>query len=250
MGHQNSCRLRNLNAIVWPEVDLNTLSFALSTEPVVSLTIGMLSSSLLVILAGVCLVDRHLRRACLAFIAFALLMTLAWWRLQAPWLALAEALLGALLTSMALLHGLGKLRSERGLSDVDARRSWSLSPVRVAAALAWLALVGSAVWILLVDTELSASTDTVRRSLLPAGLAVAALGLWAFAHHRHPFRRLLAFNVLGSGVFLLLATLSGPSAEVQGLILVGLVVALSGTVLGILLLRRLHELDADSGVDL
>ena len=221
-----------------------------------SLSGGLLSAGLLVILAGACLVDRHLLRACLAFIAFALLMALAWWRLEAPWLTLAEALLGAVFTGMALLYGLGRLGSERALPGMDARRAWRWSPTRGAAALAWLVLAGSAVWILLGDAELAAATEMVRRPLLAAGLAIMALGLWGFAHHRHLIRRLLAFNVLGSGVFLLLVGLAGPVAEVQGLILVGLVVALVGTVLGALLLRRLYNmegrlsLDAEPGGDL
>ncbi|MCA1769803.1 MAG: hypothetical protein LC652_07590, partial [Halomonas sp.] len=50
---------------------------------------------LLVTLAGCCLLDRHLRRACLAFIVFALVMSFAWWQLGVPWLAAGEALLGA-----------------------------------------------------------------------------------------------------------------------------------------------------------
>lgn len=214
-----------------------------------SLAGGLLSASLLVILAGICLLDRHLLRACLAFIAFALFMSLAWWRLQAPWLALAEALLGALLTGMALFYGLGWLGSERALPVVDGRRSWQLSPVKGGAALAWLALAGSAVWVLLGDAELSASAEAVHRPLLAAGLAIMTLGLWAFSHHRHLLRRLLAFNLLGSGVFLLLAGLAGTVADVQGLILVGLVVALVGTVLGTLLLRRLHDLDGRLTLD-
>lgn len=123
---------------------------------------------LLVLLAAACLLDRRLCRACLTFVAFALVMAFAWWQLGAPRVALA--------------------------------------------------------------------------SPLPGGLVVMALGLWAFARHRHLLRQLLAFNVLGSGVFLLLAGLGGTAPEVQGLILVGLVVALVGSVLGALLLRRLHAL--------
>lgn len=213
------------------------------------LTGGLLTAGLLVILAGICLLDRHLVRACLAFIVFALCMSLSWWRLQAPWLALAEALLGALLTGMALFYGLGRLGAERALPLVDVRRSWQLSPVRGCAALAWLALAGSAVWVLLGDAELVASVETVRRPLLAAGLGIMALGLWAFSHHRHLLRRLLAFNLLGSGVLLLLAGLAGTLPEVQALILVALVVALIGTVLGAVLLRRLHDLDGRLTLD-
>lgn len=201
-------------------------------------------ASLLVILAAACLLDRHLRRACLGFIAFALLMALAWWRLDAPWLALAETVLGALLTGMALFHALGRLGRRRRLPlrDHQARPRHQV-PVRWLAVLVWLALAGMAVWELSGDRALVASAEVTRRPLLATGLAIMTLGLWAFAHHLHLLRRLLAFNVLGSGVFLLLASLAGPVVEVQGLILVGLVVALVGSVLGAALLGRLYALD-------
>jgi hypothetical protein len=44
------------------------------------------------------------------FIVFGLLMTLAWARLQAPDIALAEAAIGAGLTGALLLDALGALR--------------------------------------------------------------------------------------------------------------------------------------------
>ena len=204
----------------------------------------LVAAGLLVILATACLFDRHLFRACLAFLAFALLMALAWWRLEAPWLALAEIVLGALLTGMALFHALGRLGEGGRLPPRDHQaRPRHQSPVRWLAALVWLALAGLAVWELSGNSALVASGEVSRRPLLASGLAIMALGLWAFAHHLHLLRRLLAFNVLGSGVFLLLAGLAGPVVEVQGLILVGLVVALVGSVLGAALLGRLYALD-------
>ncbi|MBB3331285.1 putative MnhB-related membrane protein [Halomonas campaniensis] len=209
-----------------------------------SLSGELLPAGLLVLLAAACLLDRRLYRACLSFIAFALVMALAWWRLAAPWLALAEALLGALLTGMALLHGLGRAGSPSPLPPHDHhRRPRHQAAARWLAVLVWLALAGAAVWGVSGSGGLIAPGDGARRPLLAAGLAIMGLGLWAFAHHLHLLRRLLAFNVLGSGVFLLLAGLAGPVVEVQGLILVGLVVALVGSVLGSALLRRLHERD-------
>ncbi|MDZ7852061.1 MAG: hydrogenase subunit MbhD domain-containing protein [Halomonas sp.] len=209
-----------------------------------SLSGELFPASLLVILAAACLLDRHLLRACLAFIAFALLMSLAWWWLDAPLLALVEAVLGALLTGFALFHGLGRPGSPSSLPLRDQqRRPRHQAPVRWLAAFVWLTLAGVAVWGISGDGELVASDEATRRPLLATGLVIMALGLWAFAYHLHLLRRLLAFNVLGSGVFLLLAGLAGPGGEVQGLILVGLVVALIGSVLGAALLRRLYALD-------
>lgn len=204
----------------------------------------LLPAGLLLILAAACLLDRHLLRACLTFIAFALVMALAWWRLGTPWLALAEAVLGALLTGMALFHGLGRLGARSSLPSRDtARRPRHQALVRWLAALVWLALAAAAVWGILGGGGMGAAGEVARRPLLATGLVIMALGLWAFAHHLHLLRRLLAFNVLGSGGFLLLAGLAGPVVEVQGLILVGLVVALVGSVLGAALLHRLRALD-------
>jgi len=55
-------------------------------------------------------------RAVVMFIAFGLLLTLAWVRLQAPDLALAEAAIGAGLTGALLLDAVGHLR--RGPREV------------------------------------------------------------------------------------------------------------------------------------
>jgi energy-converting hydrogenase B subunit D len=50
-------------------------------------------------------------RAVVLFIAFGLLMTLAWVRLSAPDLALAEAAIGAGLTGALLIDAVGHLRA-------------------------------------------------------------------------------------------------------------------------------------------
>lgn len=209
-----------------------------------TLSADLLPAGLLVLLAAACLLDRRLPRAWLVFIAFALVMALSWWRLEAPSLALAEAVLGVLLTGMALLHGLGRLAARAPIPSHDhCRRPRHQSAARWLGGGAWLALAGIAVWGLSGDPVSIASGKATSRPLLAAGLAIMTLGLWAFAHYLHLLRRLLAFNVLGSGIFLLLAGLAGTAREVQGLILVGLVVALVGSVLGAVLLRRLHALD-------
>lgn len=60
------------------------------------------------------LVTPHLDRAVVLFIVFGLLMTLAWARLSAPDIALAEAAIGAGLTGALLLDALGALRGRGG----------------------------------------------------------------------------------------------------------------------------------------
>ena len=52
-------------------------------------------------------------RAVILFIVFGLLMTLAWARLDAPDIALAEAAIGAGLTGALLLDAIGVLRGRR-----------------------------------------------------------------------------------------------------------------------------------------
>jgi energy-converting hydrogenase B subunit D len=72
----------------------------------------------LVVTAALALAARDLFRAVIMFIVFGLLMALAWVRLQAPDIALAEAAIGAGLTGVLLLDTLGYLRRPFG-SRVD-----------------------------------------------------------------------------------------------------------------------------------
>lgn len=55
----------------------------------------------------------RLDRAIILFIAFGLLMTLAWTRLSAPDIALAEAAIGAGLTGALLLDAYGALQRRK-----------------------------------------------------------------------------------------------------------------------------------------
>lgn len=76
---------------------------------------AILVSALLVTGAAV-LLSRHLFRAVVMFIAFGLLMALAWVRLRAPDIALAEAAIGAGLSGVLLLDAarhLGTVRRQR-----------------------------------------------------------------------------------------------------------------------------------------
>ncbi|MDR9424325.1 MAG: DUF4040 domain-containing protein [Marinobacter sp.] len=87
---------------------------------------GLLVLALLVT-AVAALWSRDLFRAVVVFIAFGLLMALAWVRLQAPDIALAEAAIGAGLTGVLLLdaarHLTGKHPDESdGGSDREAGR--------------------------------------------------------------------------------------------------------------------------------
>jgi multicomponent Na+:H+ antiporter subunit C len=81
------------------------------------------------------------------------------------------------------------------------------------------------------------------------GAALVGLGLYGTILHPHPFRKILAFNLLGGGVFLLFGVITrrGAAAGLSGdpvpeaLVITGIVVAFSATALAIALLRRLYE---------
>lgn len=82
------------------------------------MTVGMVFDLLLIasllLVAGGAMLSRALLRAVVLFITFGLLMALAWLRLGAPDVALAEAAIGAGLTGVLLLDTVGYLRRQRG----------------------------------------------------------------------------------------------------------------------------------------
>lgn len=82
------------------------------------------------------------------------------------------------------------------------------------------------------------------------GASVAAgLGLYGLITNPQPFRKLLAFNLLGSGVFVFFGVVArrgataqfGPDPVPQAMVITGIVVAFSATALAIALLLRLFQ---------
>ncbi|WP_372372995.1 DUF4040 domain-containing protein [Vreelandella venusta] len=188
-----------------------------------------------------CLFDRHLKRASGLFLLFALLMSLSWWQLGAPWLALAELVLGAALTGGSFFYALSAFpaNAEKVPHYDRSRHHWSHSVVRALLALAWSVMVGGAIWVLLPDMAFSLT----EHPLIIAAVVIVATAMGAFALHKHMLRRLMAFNILGSGVFLLLAGMAGTMPGAQAFISVGLTIAWLGTLLGVLLVRQLVSLE-------
>lgn len=79
-----------------------------------------------------------------------------------------------------------------------------------------------------------------------AGVALACLSLYAIVVHRDLLRRIIALNVMGSGVFLVLigaaARGEGPPDPVpHALVLTGIVVAVATSALAIAAVRLLHR---------
>lgn len=84
------------------------------------------------------------------------------------------------------------------------------------------------------------------------GLCSAVLigvGLFGLIMHPHPLRKILAFNLIGGGVFLLFGAVArrGAAAGLDGdpvpqaLVITGLVVAFAATALAVALLLRLFQ---------
>ena len=83
------------------------------------------------------------------------------------------------------------------------------------------------------------------------------LGLFGMIVDPQPLRKILAFNVLGSGVFLLFGVIArrgagaglGGDPVPQALVITGLVVAFAATALAVALLLRLFQVTGQTALD-
>src|SRR4029077_18627149 len=90
-------------------------------------------------------------------------------------------------------------------------------------------------------------TEAALYGLCAAGLV--GLGLFGLIVQPHPLRKVLAFNLIGSGVFLLFGVVARRGAAAglggdpvpQALVITGLVVAFAATALAVALLLRLFQ---------
>jgi multicomponent Na+:H+ antiporter subunit C len=81
------------------------------------------------------------------------------------------------------------------------------------------------------------------------GSALVGLGLYGLITDPHPLRKLLSFNLLGGGVFLLFGVVAKRGAAAglggdpvpQALTITGIVVAFSATAMAVALLSRLYK---------
>lgn len=82
------------------------------------------------------------------------------------------------------------------------------------------------------------------------GAALVAIGLYGLIVHGDALRRILAFNILGGGIFLLFGVIArrgagagfGGDPVPQAMVITGIVVAFSATALAVALVRRLQAL--------
>jgi multicomponent Na+:H+ antiporter subunit C len=78
--------------------------------------------------------------------------------------------------------------------------------------------------------------------------ALIGIGVYGLIVDPHPLRKILAFNVIGTGVFVLFGAIARRGAAAgmggdpvpQALLITGIVVAFSATALAVALLLRLH----------
>lgn len=79
-----------------------------------------------------------------------------------------------------------------------------------------------------------------------AGAALFAIGLAGLILQAHLLRKILAFNIMGSGAFLVLVGLAQRGGMMdpvpQAMVLTGIVVAVAATALALALARRLLNL--------
>lgn len=94
-------------------------------------------------------------------------------------------------------------------------------------------------------------TAAVLHGLL--GAALVGIGLFGTLARAEPFRRLLAFNLLGAGVFLVFGAVARRGAAAglggdpvpQAIVITGIVVAFAATTLAVAILLRLATAPKD-----
>ena len=87
------------------------------------------------------------------------------------------------------------------------------------------------------------------------GVALFCISLYAVIVGPDPLRKVLAINVMSSGVFLVLVALArrvpgpGPDPVPHAMVIMGIVVAVSATALALVLIQRLHTAGAPTAAD-
>lgn len=78
------------------------------------------------------------------------------------------------------------------------------------------------------------------------GVGLFSLGLYALIVHDHLLRKILAINIMGSGVFLILISLArrtavaAPDPVPHAMVITGIVVAVSATALALSMMLKLN----------
>lgn len=86
--------------------------------------------------------------------------------------------------------------------------------------------------------------------------ALVGLGLYGLIVHPQPLRKILAFNILGNGIFMICAVIArrgagagfGGDPVPQALLITAIVVAFAASALAVATLLRLHEETGDTSI--
>lgn len=89
------------------------------------------------------------------------------------------------------------------------------------------------------------------------GAALVGIGLFCVVTHPDLLRRIVGFNILGAGIFLIFGAVArrgaanglGGDPVPQAMVITGIVVAFAATALAIALLRRLASLTGSAALD-
>ncbi len=79
------------------------------------------------------------------------------------------------------------------------------------------------------------------------GIGLFVLGLYALIIYSHLLRKILAINIMGGGIFLVLVSLAArspngvPDAVPHAMVITGIVVAVSATALALALMLRVYQ---------
>jgi len=181
-----------------------------------------------------------LKRASVLFFLFCLLMAVAWVRLDLQRLGAVEVGIGALMTGFVAWRALGRLPGFPG-PDTSPVRPEDAPPAALLLSLAGSAgfmgfLCVPAVWFFLGEPL------TPYTLYCLAGIPAAGAGFFSLVWHRNLLRRLFAFNVLGSGIFLLIVTFAAKQARPIGvpfvMVTAGLVVAFLASLMVVIVIGR------------
>lgn len=80
------------------------------------------------------------------------------------------------------------------------------------------------------------------------GIGLFCIGLYTLVIHAHLLRKILALNIMGSGIFLILISLamrsghSSPDPVPHAMVITGIVVTVSATALALVLMLKVLEM--------
>jgi len=84
------------------------------------------------------------------------------------------------------------------------------------------------------------------------GMCLFGLGLYGLIIHNHLLRKIIALNIMGSGVFLVLVALAGRTLDTSpdpvplAMVITGIVVTVSSTALALVLILRIQTAIGES----